>query len=174
MVLVGPLADRSKLSGAPYERTAQRAVVGSVVGHPVAGGNHIVETQQVGQRLDHVVGSCGSHHYQTPGGPMLIEQCRGERLHQFQEALACPDGGFLHGTARLALGQQHRLASECHRRQRLANGIEQPIHPRLAWNRAAAKPCSPKGRREHFARCSGKQGAVEIEECGTSAADLVS
>ena len=45
-VLVGPRAHRGELAVRPHELADDRAVVGAVVGHAVAGGDDVVETEQ--------------------------------------------------------------------------------------------------------------------------------
>ena len=126
-VLVGPLAHRGELAGAPHERAVERAVVGAVGVDAVAGGDDVVEAEQVGERLDQVVGRRGGQHDRATGGAVLVEQAprrtAGPAPTSSAAAAARPPAP---PPATGPWPAATRLAGERHRRQRLADRVEQP------------------------------------------------
>jgi hypothetical protein len=76
----------------------------------------------------------------------------------------CLCRGTLDRGLRLAPGQHCGLPGQRHRRDGLADGVEQLEHQRLARDRTADQTGGLHGLREHLTRRTGQQGAVEIEE----------
>ena len=95
---------------------------------------------------------------------MLVEQRRGQRLDHLEQPLGGDRRGGLHRFLRLALCEGDGLAGQRHRRQRFADGVEQPEQQRLAGDRAIDEPGGLHRRREHLARGAGQQRAIEVEE----------
>ena len=147
----GPLGDGCQLAGAPHERADDGAVVGAVGVHAVARGHHIVEAEQVGERFHHVVGRGGGHHHRAARSTVFGEQRLGQRLHHgAQRGRSLCSGTFDRGL-RLAPGQHRGLAGQRHRRDSLANGVEQLEQQRLARDRPADQASGLHGLREHLA-----------------------
>ena len=127
-----------ELAGRPHERAVERAVVGVTVGaHAVAGGDHVVEAQPVGERLHEVVRRGGGQHDGPAGGAVLSNTECGERLHHRHQPVGDALGGCEHGGTRATLGEPHGLAGERHRRQGLADGVEQLVEELLTRDRTA-------------------------------------
>ena len=160
--------DRGELAGAPHERPVERAVVGAVGVDAVAGGDHVVEAEQVGQRLDQVVRRGRGQHDRPAGGAVLVEQRRGQRLHHRdaagRAAVAAPPAPR---RCDLPLASVDGLAGQRHRRQRLADRVEQAVQQCLARDRAADQAGLAHRRGEHLAGGAGQQRAVEVEERST-------
>ena len=124
-LLCGPRADRFELARRPHERPGERAVVGvAVVAHAVAGGDHGIEPEPVGERLDEVVRRGGGQHQRPPRLTMHGEQLGGEGLHHRHEPVGDAVGRSEHRRPRAALREPDRLARQRHRRQGLADGVE--------------------------------------------------
>ena len=114
-----------------------RAVVGAVGVDAVPGGDDVVEAEPVGERLDEVVRRRRRQHDRPPGGPVLLEERPGERLDHRRQPVGGGLAGRLHRSPRAALGEGGPLAGEHHRRQRLADEVEQPVDEALAGDAAA-------------------------------------
>ncbi len=167
-VLVGPLAHGGELAVRPHEVADDRSVVGAVVRHAVAGRDHVVEAEQIGERLHEVVRRRRGEHEQTAFAPMLVDHRPSPRLHEVEQHHRGRLRRFVHQRLPPAPRDVRGLASQRHARERLPDAIEQPVeqslardhaarhHPRLAERRADDRPAG-----------SGKQGAVEVEDrCG--------
>ncbi len=141
-----------------------RSVVGAVVVDAVLRGDDVVETEEICERLHHVVGRGRGHHDRPPGGAVLLEQRCGERLDHLDQSLGCNRRGRLNSDLWLALRECDRLSGERHRRQRLADRVEQLEQQGLAGDRAVDQPRRLHRLREHLAGRTGQQRAVEIEE----------
>ena len=164
-VTVGPLGDRCELARRPHERTVERSVVRAVGRDPVSGRDDVVEAEAVGERLHQVVRRRGGEHDRSAGGSVGREGSLGERLHHRTEIVGDRLGRRPHRRLRAALGEADRLASQRHRRQRLADGVEQPVDELLARHGVGADQTGePHGSGEHLAGCATEQRAVEVEE----------
>ena len=167
-MLLGPRADGLELARRPDERTVERAVVRVAVGgDPVAGGDHVVEAEPVGERLDEVVRGRGGEHERAALGAVLLEHAVGERLHHRHQPVGDAVGGGQHRRPRPALGERHRLPRQRHRRQRLADRVEQREQEALARDRAADETGRAHRLAEHLATGAAQQRSVEVEECRT-------
>ena len=168
-MLVGPRTDRGKFACTPHEGAIERPGIGAITVDAIPSGDHVVEAQQVGERLDHVERARRGHHNGTPCGAMLVEQGRGERLHQGQQAVRSQLGSSLYRGLRLAPRQGDGLARQRHRGHGLADGVEQAEQKALTRDRAVDQPGFLHRCREHLAGGAGQQGSIEIEEGGTRA-----
>ena len=166
-VALRPLPHGVELAGRPHEVAGDRAVVGAVGVDAVARGDHIVETEQIGERTDEVVRGGGGEHERPPRQPMLGEELGGVRLDERDEAVGDGFGGELDGGLGLALGQGGALAGDGHRRQRLPHHVEQAVHEVLARYGPTDEAGDPHRVREHLAAGAGEQRPVEIEERST-------
>ncbi len=96
VVLGGPVLDRGQLALAPDEVTGDGAVV-VAVGLAVPGGDHVVESETVGERLHQVVGRRGGHDDLAAGVVVLGDDREGEGNDLVDEGV----GGDLAGLAGL-------------------------------------------------------------------------
>ncbi len=167
-VAVGPLAHGGELAGAPDERPGDRAVVGAVGVDAVAGGHHVVEPEQLCQRGHQVVRGGGGEHDRPAGGTVLVEQRGGERLDHLAEVHRGVTRRRLDRLAAAPLGEHRGLAGQRHRRQGLADGVEQLVQQRFPGDRPGHEPCGAHRVREHLARGTGEQRSVEVEEGGAA------
>ena len=163
-MLGGPGPDRLELAVGPDERPDERAVVRAVGGDPVPRGDHVVQTESVGERLDQVVRRGGRQHDRPAGGPVLLEQRAGEGLDHRRQPVGGGLAGGHHRRPRRPLRQARRLAGERHRGQRLADAVEQPVQEALARQAPRREPGRLHRLGEDLARRPGEQRAIEIEE----------
>ncbi len=66
----------------------------------------------------------------------------------------------------MALDEGDGLTGECHRRQRLAEPVEQGKHELLAGDRPRHQTGGPHRFGEHLAAGTAQEGAVKVEERG--------
>ncbi len=167
VVLAGPRPDRLELARRPHERADHGAVVGAVGVDAVPGGHHVVEAEPVGERPHEVVRRGGGQHDRPAGRAVLLEDRPGERLDHRRQPLGGGLAGGPQGVAGAALGQRRGLPGQHHRRQRLADAVEQAVDEPLAGQAAVGEPGGLHRRRERLAGGAGQQRAVEVEEGST-------
>ncbi len=138
-VLVGPLAHRSELAVGPHEVADDRAVVRAVVCDAVTGRDHVVEAEQVGERLHEVVGRRRREHEQAALSPMLVDDRPGPRLHPVEQQLRGRLRGLVHERLPPTPRDVRGLAGQRHAREGLADPVEQPEEQPLARDRAARR-----------------------------------
>ena len=94
-----PLAGRVPLAHAPDELADQAAGV-AAVDLLVAGGDHVVEAERPGQRVDQVVGRGGGQHQEPALGPVGGQAVDGPGLDQVDQVLHRGFAGGAHGGRR--------------------------------------------------------------------------
>ena len=101
-----------------------------------------------------------------PAARCSANSAPGERLDHRRQLVGGGLAGGRHRGSRAALGEPRRLAGEGHRRQRLADPVEQPVEGPLARDHPRREPGRAQRLGEHLARRARQQRAVEVEERG--------
>ena len=163
----GPRRDGLELACGPDEGPFEGSVVGSVISHAVARGDHIVESESVGEWFDQVIGRRGGEH----DGPASCARCMAkaascERLHHGDQTVSYLISGRTDRRLGVALGKRDRLACEGHRRQRLADRVEETKQQLFSGKRLRRQTGRTHGVGKDLPGCPSEQRAVEIKERG--------
>ena len=140
-------------------------MVRAVVVDPVPGGDHVVEAEQIGERLDHVVRA-----WSWPSPP--VGRRRGARRTAPRPAVAPSPAAARRRRPR----RPAPLPATCPWPSATAwraSAIDGRVSPMVLNSRNSSaspgierltSPAVLHRRREHLARCAGQQRAIEIEE----------
>ena len=101
---------------------------------------------------------------------MHLEHRGGERLHHGDQPIGDVVGRRLDDATGSSPGEGDRLARERHRRQRLADRVEDLIEQLLAGDRPRHQPGRPHRVGEDLTAGAAQQRPVEVEEGRTSGA----
>ncbi len=166
---VRPLGDRPRLAATPDELTVDGAVVvpGSAA---VAGGDHLVEAERLGEGTHQVLGGRRREHEDPALLAVLLDHLLGVGQHRLgatarRHALRLADQ-----VDRPAPCSTCALACDEHRRPRLADQVEHAERERLERAGGDAEEADVTQRlADDRSACSRQQRPVEVEDrCGPS------
>ncbi len=132
---VRPSTDGGELAVRPHEVADDRAVVRAVVGDAVPRRDHVVEPEEVGERLHEVVRRRRREHQETSFTPVLVDDRPCPRLHPVQEQLRGLLRGLVDDRLAPAARDSRGLPGEGHARQGLPDPVEQAVEQVLAGDR---------------------------------------
>ena len=162
--LLGPVADRGELALGPHERPDDRAVERPVGVDPIARGDDIVEAEPVGERLDEVVRRRRGDDHLATRLAVLVDERPGERLDHRRQGSGGGVAGLAHRVAWPPPGERGGLPGERHRRQRLADRVEDRIEQLLAGNRTPDEAGVAHRLGVNGAGSAGQQRPIQVEE----------
>ena len=164
-----PPAHRGELSLPPHELAGDRAVVAALVVDAVAGGQHVVEPEPVGEWPDHVVGGGGGEDEGATVGAVVLEERPGEGLHRRGQEVGRLLARGLDLRTIPSLGEPGGLPRQDHRRPGLPHQVEQAVEETFPGDRPIGDHAGLAQRRaEHGTTGPAQQGPIQIEEHGAA------